>query len=286
MEKDKTLDLYLTNEEIAELDEIYARYIAGPIDHSLVTFTVNMAAIREWLLNKYRAYYDFAAFIGSRTDENFSREKAIDREVFASALMLYTKEYIIKRLEAIINSSVQGLVTEIHESQRLIVEAALGQKKQDQLYPYLLSGKRMDDIWLDVIRDHLDPKFLKGRGGKKPKANLTRLYENYERIIDDWVEASELFRSARKSRSAVRRDAWRKDIQRNFSDLPEDLIERLQPMTDWPEWIDGKGGEDKPEDIALEHAARLCGAKNYIYKLSTLRETYNKQKRAKFESEV
>lgn len=280
----------LTDEESAEFDELWEKYTVGAEEHSLVTLSVHKAVIREWLLNKYRAYYDLTAFIGIRTDKNFSPEKGLDREVFAGALTIYAMGYMEKRLDAILNSSIQGLVTEIHEAQRLIVEGGLRLKGQDELYPHLLSGKRMDAIWLNVIRDHLDPRFVRGRGGKQAIANLKLLYEKYEDIVGDWVEASEIFQSASKSRSYLRRNEWRNEVQRIFSSLPEDLIERLQPQPNWPKWIadicEKKGGEDKPGDIALEHAARLCGAESYVYKLSSLRENYNKQKRKKFEKNV
>lgn len=280
----------LTDEERAEYDELWEQYFAGPADDTIVTFTAKSAVIHEWLFNKYCAYYDLSAFVGSRTDKNFSREESISREVFAAALTLYAKKYLLKRLDDIINASVKGLVTELHESQRLIVEAALGLKKQGQLYPHLLSGKRLDEIWLSIIREHLDPKFVKGRGGKKPKADLTRLHEKYNYVLSDWSEASELFQAFSKSRSADRRDKWRKEIYGRFKSFPLDLIERLQPMADWPELIQKfcseKGGEDKPEDIALEHAARLCGANRYSYMLSTLRQKYNQQKREKVETKI
>ena len=170
MKKGDYLTPNLTDDERAEFDELWAQYIAGPVDDTIVTFTVKNAVIKEWLFNKYCAYYDLTAFLGSRTDKNFSREGSISREVFAAALTHYAKKYLLKRLDDIINASIKGLVTELHESQMLIVEAALNQKKQDQLYPHLLSGKRLDTIWLSIVREHIDPKFLKGRGGKEPKS--------------------------------------------------------------------------------------------------------------------
>lgn len=289
MEKNENSFPVMTDEDWAEFDEIWARYIAGPVDHRLVTFTIRGAVIKEWLLNKYRAFYDLSVFAGERVDKNFSRENIYEREAFAEQLRLYAGGYLLERLNAILNSSIKGLITEIHECQSLIVEAALGRNTQDGLRPHLLSGKRLDEIWMGIIRDHIDPKFVKGRGGKQAKANLTKLYDYYEHIIGDWIEASEIFQSCLASRSPIRRKEWREAIKRNFSDLPDDLIERLQPISTWSELIASacatQGGEDKPEDIALEHAARKCGASNYSYKLSSLRENYNRQKRAKFETE-
>ncbi len=111
-------------------------------------------------------------------------------------------------------------------------------------------------------------------GDRRSKADLSRLRDHYERILPDWQEAFEICRTDLGSRSKQRRENWREAVCRAFPDLPSDLVERLQPMPEWPEEIADRclkqGGMDKAEDIALEHAARLCGAAAYIYKLSSL----------------
>lgn len=129
------------------------------------------------------------------------------------------------------------------------------------------------------------PLATKPRTGKKAKADLGGLSNHYDAIIGDWTDAFALCQTTLQLRGAAR-DLWRDDLQRKFPMFPEDLIERLQPMADWPERISDicskQGGEDKPQDISLEHAARLCGAEDYAFKLSSLQKTYRKQKAAEF----
>lgn len=154
--------------------------------------------------------------------------------------------------------------------------------------PFLPVRGQWEDYNLNLYREGLrSHKLRDGRGGRVRRANLRRLSQHYDSAIMGWIEAYEMCRSALSSGSAIRRDGWRDDIKKAFPDFPEDLIERMQPIKDWPDQIlhhcSAKGGEDKAEDIALEHAARLCGAKNYAYKLTVLRKNYNEQKRQEFE---
>jgi hypothetical protein len=128
------------------------------------------------------------------------------------------------------------------------------------------------------------PLVTRPRPGKKPKADLDQLSAHYDAIINDWRDAYHLCRSKLGLRSAELRKTWRNDVRTQFQTFPEDLIERLQPMAEWPEdtatICSVQGGEDNAEDIALEHAARMCSADRYAFKLSSLREIYRKQRRA------
>ncbi|HMV83696.1 MAG TPA: hypothetical protein PLD20_33365 [Blastocatellia bacterium] len=143
-------------------------------------------------------------------------------------------------------------------------------------------GKRLND-WL------IQPLPKRPRLGKQAKADLSQLRQFYEEVIGDWRDAFSFCREALNSRSATRRATWKEDLKKYYPSLRDydDLIERLQPIENWPEQVAAKcseqGGEDKPEDIAYEHAARLCDAANYTYKLSSLIEEYRKQGRQKKE---
>ncbi|MCG3143030.1 MAG: hypothetical protein HONDAALG_00343 [Gammaproteobacteria bacterium] len=131
----------------------------------------------------------------------------------------------------------------------------------------------------------IQPLPTRTREGKKAKADQvrTQLRLEYERILEFWREASQICNSTRESTSEIRRSRWREDIRRDFPLLPDDLIERLQPKLLWSDEIKksmgDKGGSSDPDDIALEHAARLCGADDYMYKLTTLKEYLKQQKR-------
>lgn len=158
----------------------------------------------------------------------------------------------------------------------------------DDVVESLLPGltelkKEVADYFADWLTQ---PLATKPRPGKKPKADLSRLSDHYNTIINDWMDALATCRATLKLRSGAKRDAWRADLKRQYPTFPEDLIERLQPMTDWPEWIadvcEEQGVEDKPQDIALEQAARLCGAGNYAFKLSYLEKVFREQKATDF----
>ncbi len=125
-------------------------------------------------------------------------------------------------------------------------------------------------------------------GGDRSYADLSELSDFFDASIEDWEDARQFCRSAIESRAGSRRELWREDIKRDYPHLYSqgaDLIERSQPMDEWPEEIINtcleQGGEDRARDIALEYAARRCGANPYDYKLSTLENYYRKQKREK-----
>jgi hypothetical protein len=90
-------------------------------------------------------------------------------------------------------------------------------------------------------------------------------------------EAKRIFRS-------IKHHNWRSIIAKMFPELEPDLIARLN---DPPELSDDllatlaeKGGTSTPSDIALEQAARKCGAPPYQYKVTTLRTLNAKQAKA------
>ncbi|HKA21753.1 MAG TPA: hypothetical protein VKN18_25975 [Blastocatellia bacterium] len=147
--------------------------------------------------------------------------------------------------------------------------------------------KEVADYFSDWL---LGPLATRPHPGKKRKADLSQLSTYYDAIIDAWRDAYDICRAKLGFRSAALRGTWRDYVKKHFSEIPafcfpDDLIDRLQPMADWTENIlaicSEQSGEDKPEDIAFEHAARMCGAGEYAFKLSSLRETYRKQKRGK-----
>jgi len=109
------------------------------------------------------------------------------------------------------------------------------------------------------------------RGGKKQKADLSTLRERYDELLPVWSAAFARYRALEK----VGRGDWRQIIKAEFQSLPDDLIERLNPAPDdsWvADQINKQGGESRPEDVAIEHAARICDAMPYAYKLTVLRK--------------
>jgi hypothetical protein len=76
-----------------------------------------------------------------------------------------------------------------------------------------------------------------------PKPNFDNLASRYESLLKIWQEAKRFYQSNRKH------STWQDMIRKLYPTLPDDLIERL-----------GRKGDSTPSTIAIEHAARLCGA--------------------------
>lgn len=131
----------------------------------------------------------------------------------------------------------------------------------------------------------LDNTFIKGnvRGGKDPLADTELLSQHYKEVLAIWIEAAEWYSLLMKSQHSDRKKYWKEDIKKLYPQLPDNLIVRLQPFHEYPDDVaricSEQGGINKPEDIALEHAAQICGASPYAYKLSTLQRKLSDQKR-------
>ena len=131
----------------------------------------------------------------------------------------------------------------------------------------------------------LDKTFIKRdlRPGRRQRADLRDLRQNYQRIFPIWEEAFDWYNTLIKSKYSGRKKEWKEEIKTAFPGLPENLILRLQPFDEYPNDVSAicskNGGMNKPEDIALEHAAQLCGANPYAYRLSTLQKKLTIQKR-------
>lgn len=113
------------------------------------------------------------------------------------------------------------------------------------------------------------------RGHKTPRADLSKLRTHYEEVLPMWKEASEIYHQSQNAKTAERNQRWREAVKATYPDLPDDLIECLQPAHKIPEhlnWFFDKGGASEPEHIARAHAARLCGAKDGAYEDSYLQK--------------
>lgn len=96
---------------------------------------------------------------------------------------------------------------------------------------------------------------LRMRGGSEPDYDLSNLTNHYNELRSIWRDAKSLYRRNSESRN------WREMIRVEYTDLPLDLINRLVLQ-----------GESRPSDLALEHAARLCGVPKNHYTTRWLRQ--------------
>jgi hypothetical protein len=114
------------------------------------------------------------------------------------------------------------------------------------------------------------------RGGSKTDYDLTSLGSHYEKMLPVWKDAKAIWKKNRERN-------WQAFIQSEYRDLqlPVDLIARLSGSPshlsdDIKTKLSEKGGSASPSDIALEHAARLCGVSDYHYTLRHLRDALTK----------
>lgn len=150
--------------------------------------------------------------------------------------------------------------------------------------------RAMQEAGVEVIRDPNEPsdklnrmlaKFAAQRRGllKRDLAeclgalDFTELAKHYERLLPVWKDAKVIYRQNNG------RPMWRDLIRAAHPDIEfdDDLLARLTGRLndlsqDVQEKVSEKGGDSRPSSIALEHAARLCGAAPYQY---SLRHLYN-----------
>ncbi len=232
--------------------------------------------IRRWKVSAYPN--DPSRSEGTPTDEEI--EKHLD-EVVAKAnggLAAYAAEVFLQAQITLVGNVLL----------KLFEEASVTVKSPYEERTFFVFDKKskveMREDLKRLSQDWHNRRLGVRRGGdRRSRADLGQLGDYYDRDLEDWREAFRICRDCLASRSQSRKAEWRSEVKRAFPALPDDLVERLQPMTDWPENISDicleQGGEDKAEDIAFERAARSCGAEPYAYKLSSLQETYRKQKR-------
>lgn len=103
--------------------------------------------------------------------------------------------------------------------------------------------------------------------------DFVKLGRHYSDLLPVWQDAKTIYKQNSN------RATWRDLVRAAYPDIKfdDDLVSRLSgKLNDLTENVQAKlsekGGTSKPSSIALEHAARLCGAQPYQY---SLRHLYN-----------
>lgn len=113
-----------------------------------------------------------------------------------------------------------------------------------------------------------------GPGGSDADYDLNQLKRFYYECLPKWQDAKRIYKDNRQRN-------WQAIVKGEHSDLPDQLIKRLSDPPNLPESelaiLAVKGGISKASDIALEHAARLCGVPAYHYTLAHLERIKRKQ---------
>jgi len=137
----------------------------------------------------------------------------------------------------------------------------------------------------------------KESGGATPDYDLTNLPDHYPNLLNIWRSAKRDAIKAQKE--PLLKENWRKRIQKSYEyDLPDDLIEwlnvneqerqaKLMARSDLKHLTKKlKDGYvlSMPSDLAIEHAARLCGTPPYYYSKSHLQGILREKKALWFKS--
>jgi hypothetical protein len=129
--------------------------------------------------------------------------------------------------------------------------------------------------WIAVVNSSLVNWSLNG---------LEHLAYTFQRVYPIWREAKKIYREAQKSTDKERRERWRETILATYEKQLKKHSDLIGRLTDPPEVTDEikeklskKGGTSAPSDIALEHAARLCGFEPYQYTIRYLKSINSKQ---------
>jgi hypothetical protein len=190
----------------------------------------------------------------------------------------------------------RGILDELETIRRLCTERSVVCHAREllALASYAISGwtrlfeqgDRVDhpiDLLKQINRENKDLAVKFGKGAYQLASDILnvvdmrelhvwfpKLTECHEKLKALWSTASKLAKQARKEEQ--RRDSWKEEVQdffarHGFSPVPDDLITRLDERRNWPDDLCKKladhGADTRPYDIALEHAARLCGCPGY-----------------------
>lgn len=157
------------------------------------------------------------------------------------------------------------LITQSNEAQVPIIQKLTGYDSYRQDYVTTLKSKEHSMVKVKKGKVTVKPRYLPA--GKKATYDLSNLSAQYQILKKLWDKAAK----AASQNSAEK-------FSETFRDLPEDLIQRLWPLSKEARRIpETKGhhfteqGLSRLSEIALEHAARLCGVGSYELSVSRLR---------------
>ncbi len=134
-----------------------------------------------------------------------------------------------------------------------------------------VAARREADRLVGMIKDDRRLWLAKSLDLISGKPNYDRLKEHYERLLPKWQRAKTVYESISDLPN------WRDTISQILEGENPDafLIARVSGrLEDLPDKIKAAiseaGGDSSASSIAIEHAARLCGAKHYALNARTL----------------
>lgn len=220
--------------------------------------------------------------------ENFGEDDIITPDTRATLLEEYARDVMkiyIHRIPEKITAAFDEAYIETHFLSLINLYSKLARAVADtgrkEVYDPHDQIEHMKQVLSEIaaMRRRLLREEVEANLGKK-KVSFSNLGEYYKKLLQVWKDAKTIYKQ--NSNRATWRDIVRAaHPEINFED---DLISRLSSkLNDLPEEIQAKlsdkGGDSKPSSIALEHAARMCGARPYQYSLRHLYNIKNENER-------
>jgi hypothetical protein len=234
------------------------------------SYNLNFEALAVLLTAHYSATFDRNE-IPLETKEKFTN-------AYTDACLSYLKQRLkqkaIKACQELLAESVTFAHTFVLQSAGAPASLVNKSKISAKTFEAVLIASRKS--YIAPLKEH----FLRGHIGSEADYDLTDLSSNYQPLLDKWQLAKD--DAKRDQKHSVHKQNWRERL--DTYQLPDDLIEWLNlsesekadilsQRTDLPHLQEklAKGyALVKPSEIALEHAARLCGADPYYYSVSHL----------------
>lgn len=175
-------------------------------------------------------------------------------------LISFLVTYVANNLASVLNQTLFHLIQErmlVSEIVELDGQSSLRHDPDDEIA-----------CLVNEYKQELKKRVGLTRRPRKARYDLSELLNHYTTVLPLWQDAKDIYKDNRNRN-------WQKIINTVHPYLPDDLIARLSGNpADISDEIKAKlaekGGSSEPSDIAVEHAARLCGAPDYGYALSTL----------------
>ncbi len=281
--------------------ELYEKYIAFPAEDWLV-LTIKGEPLSRFLQEKYSAFYDLmttedqtgeaieaiAKLVGSK--ENV-------REIFIAKMIAQARPLLERRCQAALDALATAAIGEMHCYGRFIWQRNFSLNPEARVEALLPTEKEIREVWESVIKTMLiDKEIMASSHGGRRSTVTSRMHELsciFDVVVGTWLDAFNQCRNfkpfslPKEDGGTVEVGQWRDAVMMSHPfllvDATNDLVERLQPMNQWSDAVlekcSEKGGTSDAEDIALEHAARVCGAGRYEYQLSSLKEMLKEQRR-------
>jgi hypothetical protein len=203
------------------------------------------------------------------------RSKEIEEtwpEMFARWFMLFFAHCLHNNVVHACNETPRDaeLVTNAKTAQ---VEARVAIETHENLRGIKISGLKevMEAIVADTSREkrELLEHYLRATS---PEPRLEQIGVHYERLYPIWVDVKDIF--TRYGSTPNWRDMARARFDKG-DPVDDDLLARITSnlsslSEETLSLIEDKGGECTPSSIAIEHAARFCGAWKYQFHTRTL----------------